>query len=188
MTKTILLALCAFTAQAATVTLNYSSAVTPGSSFDVTVQVSGVFTGLNSSDALLAYGFNVNVGNAAVIVFTGSTAGALFTDTSGQFGGVPQVAGVATNFGLSAGDFTQPLTLATLHFLTLSGGTTTLGVSTSANDLNQGLTYFLAATQPISASGTVQAVGGVPEPGTLMLSAGAALALLAAAWRRRNPA
>jgi hypothetical protein len=106
------------------------------------VQVNGLFDGRTPGDTLLADGFNVTVGNSSIFNYTGETAGTLFDDLSIP-GGNPMVAAIAQNlFGVGPSDFTQPLTLATLHFDALGAGTTTIGVTWDSSELNQGLVYF----------------------------------------------
>jgi hypothetical protein len=168
-------------ANASTVSLSLQPTAGPGSLFDVFVRVTSVFDGRTPDDAVLAYGFNVVVGNPSIVFFTGSDPGALFTDLSGAFAGVPQVAGFATNpFGVSAADFTGPLTLAVLHFKALSFGATTVGINYDNLDPNQGLVYLNLPYGAIAASAVVTVI---PEPGTLALC-GLMIGAVACAARR----
>src|ERR1700747_1062808 len=105
-------------AQAATISINTLSSPVAGSSFDVAVQLTGVFD-THPGDALAGFGFDVVIGDPSLLSFTGETIGGLFNDFSGVFGPSPQVAGIASSGFLAAGDFTEPLTLATLHFQAL---------------------------------------------------------------------
>ena len=169
-------------AGATTILLNTPSSPAPGSSFDVTVQLTGVFD-THPGDALAAFGFDIVIGNPSSVSYTGETIGALFTDVSGAFGPAPQVAGFATAGFLQAGDFTEPLTLATLHFQAGAPGSSTVGISTNLNDSNQGLLYLTAGADPLDASTRVTvSETATPEPGTTILG-GLALASL---WFRRR--
>jgi hypothetical protein len=177
----ICLAACSLSAHAETITLNVTDIVTAGSPFDVLVQVNGLFDGRTPGDTLLAYGFNVTVGNSSIFNYTGETAGTLFDDLTIP-GGNPMVAGIAQNlFGVGPSDFTQPLTLATLHFDALGAGTTTIGVTWDSSDLNQGLVYFDLPYGGIEASKTVISES-VPEPSSILITA-TGLAFLAFAGR-----
>src|SRR5262249_27440873 len=153
---------------AASISLDVAQPVNAGSSFDVLVQATNVFDGRDPLDTLLAYGFNVTIGNTAIAQYTGETPGALFDDLS-VFGGTPMVAGIASSLlGVGPGDFSGPLTLATLHFNALTSGTTSIGVTWDSSDLNQGLVFFDLPYGAIDASTNITAV---PEPETLMLLA-----------------
>jgi hypothetical protein len=179
--------LAAFTlpAHAETITLSVADTVSSGSSFDVLVKVNGLFDGRTFDDTLLAYGFNVTVGNSSIFSYTGETAGSLFDDLSIP-GGNPMVAGIAQNLlGVGPSDFMGPLTLATLHFDALGVGTTTIGVTWDSSDLNQGLVYFDLPYGGIDASKTVTSASTVPEPSSILMSA-AGLGFLAFACRRRR--
>jgi len=180
----ICLAASALPARAETITLSVADTVTAGWSFDVLVQVNGLFDGRTPDDSLLAYGFNVTVGNGSIFNYTGETAGSLFDDLPIP-GGNPMVAGIAQNlFGVGPSDFTGPLTLATLHFDALAVGATTIGVTWDSSDLNQGLVYLDLPYGGIAASKTVTSASVVPEPSSILMSA-AGLGILAFASRRR---
>src|SRR5262249_10926224 len=135
----IALAFAVIPAHASTISLNLASPAIAGSSFDVLVQVSDLFNGRPPDDALLAYGFNVAVGNTSIVNYVGETPGPLFDDLTIP-GGNPMVAGIATSLlGIGPSDFTDPLTLATLHFTALKLGTTSISVTSDSSDPNQGL-------------------------------------------------
>src|SRR4051812_28016083 len=136
MKHVLVLLTIALSARAASISLSYTSPVPAGSNFDVAVQANNLFSGLDPGDVLLAYGFNVNLGNSPVVSYTGETAGALFADISSELSGTPQVAGIGA---VGPGDFTGPLTLAVLHFEAVSAGSTTIELSANLEDLNQGL-------------------------------------------------
>jgi hypothetical protein len=158
------LAVSVLPARASTIVLTASGSQTPGSSFDVTVELTDVF-GSHPGDALAAFGFDVVIGDTSVVSFTGETIGPLFDDVSGLFGPSPQVAGFATAGFLTASDFTDPLILATLHFNALTGGSSSIGINTDLSDPNQGLLYLTAGADPLDAS-TRASISAVPEPST----------------------
>jgi hypothetical protein len=171
----------ALPAEASTISLTPASPPISGSTFDVLVQVTNLFSGRAPDDTLLAYGFDVNIGNSSIFNFLGETPGPLFDDLP-IFGGIPMVAGIATSpLGIGPSDFTDPLTLATLHFTALKSGTTSISVTWDSSDPNQGLVYFDLPYGPISGSVSITAV---PEPSTLFLFAPAAV-LLFLCHRRR---
>ncbi len=166
-------------AHAATISLSATSPVAVGSSFDVVVQTTNVFAGRSAGDLVEGYGFNVSIGNAGIFKYLGETPGALFTDVSGAFGGTPMVAGFATSLaGIGPADFSGPLMLATLRFTALAAGTTTIGVTSSSNDLNQGLIFANLPYGSISAVAPVTA--SIPEPGTLLLTSVAGVSIFVA--------
>jgi hypothetical protein len=161
---------CTLPGYAETITLNVADTVTAGSPFDVLVQVNGLFDGRTPDDTLLAYGFNVTVGDSSIFDYTGETAGTLFDDLLIP-GGNPMVAGIAQDlFGVGPSDFAGPLTLAILHFDALGAGTTTIGVTWDSTDLNQGLVYFDLPYGGIDASKTVTSES-VSEPSSILMSA-----------------
>ena len=173
--------LAALPSEAASITLSGPTSVLAGSAFDLTVNVSDVFAGRDPLDALLGFGFSVTVGNSATLSYTGETIGALFDDFSAAFGGNPAVAGLAAgpNFFLAPGNFAEPLTLATLHFLSLAEGTSTVSVSYDSQDLNQGLIYLNLPYEPLTAATAITAITPTPEPASFALLLAGLVALLA---------
>jgi len=175
------LALMSAASQAATVTVVAPSMV--NGSFDVQVDASNVFANF-PGDSLLAFGFNVNVGSP-LFTLTGVTVNPIFfDDLSGCCVGTDVVATDNATYvlGIGAGDFTDPLLLATLHFSVNGSGTTTVGISAdNSADPNQGL-IFLGGAESFSDSTRITAAA-TPEPAT-MLVAGLSLAGLYA-FRRR---
>ena len=165
-------------ANAAVISLSVLNTPTVGSTFSVAVVATNVFSAPHVGDALAAYGFDVFVTGGSV-TFLSSTAGSLFTDISASFApGSPQVAGIATTGFLAAGDFVEPLRLATLVFRANTTGVANISLGTNLSDLNQGLIY-LGSTDAISASAAVNPVSApVPEPGTLVLTALAGAVLI----------
>ena len=138
-----------------------------GAGFNVTVQVTNVFQNRALDDVLVAFGFDVTIGDPGIFQFVGATVGPLFAPLAL---GTPMVAGFALNpFGIGPGDFSGALTLATLHFNALRGGGSSIGVTWDSSDLNQGLVYLDLPFGPISASTNVQSVASVPEPSTMLL-------------------
>lgn len=165
-------------------TITFDAPTTVSGPFDVYVNLTNVFEAPHVDDFFLAYGFDLTF-DSTVLSYLGQTPGALFTDLSGNPGIGAQVAGVATNLFLAPGDFTEPLTLAILHFGVVGTGPTTLSISGNTDNPDQGL-FYLIATDPISANLQVSAVSpsAVPEPGTTALL-GAGLAVLGLVRKRR---
>jgi hypothetical protein len=175
-------ALGATPALGSTISLGVTSPVAAGSSFDVLVQANDVFAGREVDDVLVAFGFDVAIGDPGLFQFTGATVGPLFAPLAL---GTPMVAGFALNpLGIGAGDFAGPLTLAALHFNALRAGGSSIGVTWDSSDLNQGLVYLDLPFGAISSSTDVRAVASVPEPSTMLL----VLAPTIAALRRSRSA
>ena len=170
-------------ALASTISLGVTSPVNAGSAFDVTVQVTNVFAGRAVGDVVVAFGFDVTIGNPGLFQFVGATVGPLFVPLAL---GTPMVAGFALNpLGIGPGDFSGPLTLATLHFNALRAGGSSIGVTWDSADLNQGLVYLDLPFGAIAASTDVRAIASVPEPSTLVLMIAPALGVLARARSAR---
>ena len=137
---------------------------------------------------VVAFGFDVTIGDPGLFQFVGATVGPLFAPLAL---GTPMVAGFALNpLGIGPGDFSGALTLATLHFNALRAGGSSIGVTWDSSDLNQGLVYLDLPVGAISASTNVRAVASVPEPSTLVLMIAPALGVLerarSARLRRRK--
>jgi hypothetical protein len=179
----VALAAAVLPAQAATISLIAPSSVLAGSSFDVIVQITGVFDSY-PTDAVSSFGFNVDAGDPALVTYTGATAGGLFDDYSWLFAGSPQVVGIPSAGYLEASGFIEPLILATLHFEALAQGVTTIGITTDVSNLstNQGLYYSDAGNVSLDATTSVNVT---PEPGTVLLG-GLALAALSLFHRQRR--
>src|SRR5215813_11607706 len=88
--------------------ISLSAPVAPSGPFDVLVNLTNVFSPPHVGDFFIGYGFDISY-NTSILSYLGETAGALFTDLSGNPGIMAQVAGVATNILLGPGDFVEPL-------------------------------------------------------------------------------
>jgi PEP-CTERM motif-containing protein len=170
-------------ARASSISLALMGPVSPGSTFDIAVQVSDVFAGRAPDDVLLGYGFNVTIGNGSVVQYLSETAGPLFDDL--VLGSVT-AAGIATDIlGIAPGDFVEPLTLATLHFKAIGPGTSSIAVAWDPADLNQGLVYLDLPYGAIQASTDVT-TAAVPEPATLIMLTSGFVAVLGARRRKKQ--
>jgi hypothetical protein len=149
-------------AHASTISLSVTPPVYVGSTFDVDVLVYNAFDGL-SDPFLVGYGFEVFVGNSALIQYQGATVGPLFIGMPS-----PSFAITVAPGGLTAADLSGPLHLATLHFLALSTGPATISIVGIGTDF-QGLVYS-STFQDIRGTVSVSATpAAVPEPGSLVL-------------------
>jgi hypothetical protein len=174
---TLLLGAFSLPAGAANISLVVNSPASPGSSFDVLVQATNVFAG-RPGDLVIGYGFNVTVGNGSIFSYTGEDAGPLFFDVPSAD---PMVFGFSNDpGGIGVADFSEPLTLATLHFSALAAGTTTIGVTDASvsDPNNRGLLFASLPNAPIAASISVDSA--TPEPGTFLTGGGFAVLLLLA--------
>jgi len=156
--------------------ISLSAPAAASGSFDVFVNLTGVFDPPHDSDFFLGYGFDISFDNS-ILSYLGDTPGALFTDLSGNPGITAQVAGIATNVLLGPGDFTEPLNIAVLHFGIIGFGPTTLTISGDPANLDQGLIY-LSGSDPILASASLTAAPtAAPEPSGVWL-----LIVVVTAW------
>jgi hypothetical protein len=183
------LAAASLPARAGLVTLIPSSPIVPGGSFDVTLNLADAFSS-NPGDFITSIGFDVNVLDSSVANFMGFAAGSLFFDAT--FPGSPDVFVIPNDpAGLSTASigYTDPFTVAVLHFNALKAGATTIQVSAdTAADINQGIYYFSSPTAVDFSASTPLAVSA-PEPGSLGLTAFAlgAIGLGSIRLRRRLP-
>jgi hypothetical protein len=138
-----------------------------------------VFAGTQPGDELLGFGFNVAVGNPAVLQYLGAIVPAPFNDDTGLFPGTDVAGDVFP--GLST--VSEPLHLATLQFKALADGTSLISISSNLADPNQGL-IFLGKSIDLTGS-TTASVAAVPEPGAVLLVAAGVLLIHV---RRRNAA
>ncbi len=178
---TLLAAVSAALLPAATISLQFSSnQVTLGDNFTVTVNATNVFAG-RPEDMLLAFGLNPFISLPGNVIFLGASVGPRFADDSGSFLGTAVAGDVFP--GLGAGDFVEPLTLATLTFRAIGSGFVDVGVVSDTSDLNQGLAFLADSNNvELTASGTIQVV---PEPAVAWLLAPGLGALLLMRRRRR---
>jgi hypothetical protein len=163
------LTLVSVASQAASITV--SAPPTVSGSFDVAVNATNVFANF-PGDSLVAFGFKVDVGSP-LFTFTGVTVNSTyFDDLSGCCVGTDVVATASALSGVEAGDFTEPLLLATLHFSVNGSGSTTVGISAdNSADPNQGL-IFLGGTEDFNDSARITAAAAAtPEPATLSVAA-----------------
>jgi hypothetical protein len=173
-----LLALLALPAGAFQITLTPPLApIAVGDSFSVLVTAEDLFDG-NSTDTLIAYGFEVDTGGGAAL--TGATVAAGFDDDAGALG----LNVAASNLpGLTDPGGTFDLLLSELTLTALVAGPLSLTLSADTLDPFQGL--FFAAGGQFAFSDTLTLEiepAAAPLPGTaLLLSAG----LLALRRRRR---
>ncbi len=80
-----MLTISASAASAATISFTAPSVVS--GAFDIVVQASDVFAGRDeSTDAILAFGFNVGVSNPLVLSFLGADSGPLFDPATSEPG------------------------------------------------------------------------------------------------------
>ena len=99
----LMCALGATPALASTISLGVTSPVNAGSSFNVVVQVNDVFGGRAPGDVVVAFGFDVTIGDPGLFQFVGATVGPLFAPLAL---GTPMVAGFALNpLGIGPADF-----------------------------------------------------------------------------------
>ena len=162
-------------ARASSISLSPSSPVIAGSTFNVDVLVNNVFDPPHALDILVGFGFNVAVDAPAIFQYVNATIDPLFDDAS--FPGSPDVFAFTHDpLGIAA-PFVGPLRLATLHFLAVAPGITSVRVTSDLSDLNQGL--FFAPPDPFDdlppnadITGAVRVTASaapVPEPTTLLL-------------------
>lgn len=165
------LAFSALPAQADSFSLTPSSPIQAGGSFDVTLNLADAFSS-NPGDFITSIGFDVNVLDSSVASFTGFTAGPLFFDAT--FLGSPDVFVIPNDpGGLSTASigYTDPFTVAVLHFNALKVGGTTIQVSAdTAADINQDIYYFSSPTA-VDFSASTPLTVSAPEPGSLSLTA-----------------
>ena len=158
------LASAALPARADTFTLTPASPILAGGSFDVALDLADAFSS-HPGDFITSIGFDVMVLDSSVAGYTGFTAGPLFFDAT--FSGSPDVFVIPNDpAGLSAASigYTDPFTVAVLHFNALRTGKTTVQVSTdAAGDLNQGVYYFSSPTAFDFSASTPVSVS-TPEP------------------------
>jgi hypothetical protein len=166
--------LATFGSPAAATTISFTAPSVVSGPFDVIVRAENLFAGRDiTTDALLAFGFNVSVSDPSILSFTGATSGPLFDPaTSGPGTNVLALAFGQNGIGIEPGA-TEPILLATLHFNTIGIGAASIFITSDLGNVDQGLQFAnapfaesIAGTVPVTAA----AATAVPEPATLLLS------------------
>jgi hypothetical protein len=140
------------------------SHIVVGEAFNVNVTAIGAQMDF---DEVIAFGFDLSIDPSKIAV-SSVAVGPDFSDDSAFFPDT-EVAGSAFP-GLTDDN----ILLATLDFLALSAGTTTLSIFSDLADLNEGLIYLSAGNQDISSSlvfSISEGAAPVPEPATIILLA-----------------
>lgn len=187
LTLSLLALACAAVPAQATIafSLTPSSPTVPGGSFDVTLNLADAFSS-NPGDFITSIGFDVTVLNSSVASFTGFTAGPLFFDAT--FPGSPDVFEIPNDPGglsTSTVGYTDPFTVAVLHFNAFKAGGTTIQVNAdTAADINQGIYYFSSPTA-VDFSASTPLTVSAPEAGSLGLTA-FALGAIGVGWCRKR--
>ena len=177
------LALLATTGHAATVVLqNHAANISVGDEFTIDVFLQDAFSGELSDDILLAFGLNSSFDSAA-FTLTSRAVGPLWDDDTSFLD--LDLAGSSFP-GIEDDGSNTPILLGRLTFAALAAGNFTLGVSSDALDLNQGLIYLfgvgdIAAQMQVSVQPDV---APVPLPAAGWLLASGLLAL--SRMRRRS--
>ncbi len=173
--------LAGFASHGRAAVISLTAPVNTPTGIDVAVQASNLFTGRNAAtDGVIAYGFNVNVSNPAFLSFLGATSGPLFDPATTEPG--TNVFGAASGLGIFS-PVSQPVTLATLHFLSNGFGAATVTLTSNLGNPFQGL-QFLNSPVAESISGTFTVAAVSPEPATFGFAAVALAGLLFARTRR----
>jgi hypothetical protein len=132
----------------------------------------------------VAYGFDVSF-DPSSLSYRGETAGSFFDDISDNPGFGADVGGTADAGFLEDADFTEPLTLAILHFNAIGAGPAAISIAADSANPDQGLVY-LSSSDSFSASTGVD-VDVVPEPRTMLLGCLAAGLIAGCTKLRRTP-
>lgn len=175
----LVLGLSGASAGAMSVQLTPSNAlVRVGDGFDLVVSIAGAQDAPYAGDEVLAFGFDVDVGNPSLAYWSGAVvanppfpddASALFLNTD-----------VAGSVGFGLGVMDDAFTLAVLSFVALAEGSVDLGIVSDLLDLNEGLVYLSGDPQDLTAalSVTIHPRSSTPVPATL------ALLLIGLPWLR----
>ena len=148
-------------AHASSISLALVGPVSPGSSFDVAVQVNDVFAGRAPDDVVIGYGFNVTIGNGSVVQFLSETAGPLFDDSSGWRQRRPPV--LPPTFSVSVPEILSAPYSQRCTSRRWGPASSSIDVTWDPTDLNQVLVYLDLPYGAIEASTRVTAAAAVPE-------------------------
>jgi len=181
----VIAATLAFESSARASTISFSTPGVVSGPFDVIVSAQNLFTGRDTTtDAVLAFGFNVAVSDPTKLSFTGATSGPLFDAATALPG--TNVYALASGFGILPGT-PEPITLVTLHFNVIATGLANILITTNLANLDQGLQFFNAPfAESIAATIPVEAAAPVPEPTTLVLSGIGLVGLATGRLRQRQ--
>lgn len=170
---------------ASVIELQLPGTVHVGDIVTLDVRATNVFDGLDLSEEVLAFGFDVWMSNAGALSFEGAAVAFPFDDNSAFFPNTDVAGSVFP--GLPNDGTHNTIPLATLSFRALIAGPLSLGIVSDITDLNEGLIYFLSGSQDITATTNlvIEPRQTVPEPHVAMLL-GAALVGGLAEKRRRH--
>jgi len=172
-TAVLLLGLTAVGAGAMGISLTPSSSqIRVGDHFNLLVAVNEARDGVYSADEVIAFGFDVAIGNPLLVSWTGAEV-AIPPFSDDLSADLPNT-GVAGLVGAGPGITDPAFTLAVLHFVATGEGVLDLGIVSDVGDLNEGLIYLTESARDLTASTqvTIHAAGQAPLPGTLVLLTG----------------
>lgn len=173
----LMLAAASLAGHAATVQLATLGTPQAGQSFDLQLRLDDPFGGLGADEELLSFGFHLGFDSSLLKLASFAPASG-WDDDSAHLGA--NIFSASTFPGLANQGQTSVL-LATLHFDVLQAGTTRIGLTTDAGDLNQGVGYLFSDPVAFDASTTL-VLTPVPEPSAVVLMLGGLAGLMA--WRR----
>lgn len=148
-----------------TVSLVLPSQVASGSTFDIQVNLTDIFSG-RPADTLIAFGFNFTYDTTALSLVNGTADTGNWFDASDLLASPVQIIGI--NFvGFTSGSTVEPLALATLTMRALKPGVTNFSLTSDPLDLNTGIVFDSLPYGAINVSSSVNVV--VPEPAAWQL-------------------
>ncbi|AUB82883.1 hypothetical protein THSYN_19340 [Candidatus Thiodictyon syntrophicum] len=149
-----------------------SSQIRVGDHFNLLVGVNDARDGVYSADEVIAFGFDVAIGNPLLVSWTGAEVA--MPPFSDDLSADLIDTGVAGLVGAGPGITDPAFTLAVLHFVATGEGVLDLGIFSNLGDLNEGLIYVTEAARDLTAATqvTIQGAGQAPLPGTLVLLIG----------------